>query len=251
MAAATAVVKFDVTSNFKSSRKDMEREAVDSFRALERAEKAAGIPELGKRFGKAMADLNENLEHGEWMKTLERLGITYRKAQYWMHIYKGKTPTGSKNRTDNARFDWDAATDWLHQLGTKARILANPRSKTSRRRTSKATRSATSSRASLVGRSHSSSPEYRTTSRSGPGRFRASRSASRGGSSVQKTRGTSGGTSKGSSLQESLHLSLESRLTRRLGSEARVALGSTSWLATWGRPATRLGLRYSRLYMSE
>lgn len=101
MAAAT-VVKFDVTSNSKNSRKDLEREAVDSFRELERAEKAAGIPELGKRFGKAMADLNENLEHGEWMKTLERLGITYRKAQYWMHIYKGKTPTGSKNRTDNA-----------------------------------------------------------------------------------------------------------------------------------------------------
>jgi hypothetical protein len=127
MAAATGLVKFDVTSNFKSSRKDLEREAVDSFRELERAEKAAGIPELGKRFGKAMADLNENLEHGEWMKTLERLGITYRKAQYWMHIYKGKTPTGSKNRTDNARFDWDAATDWLHQLGTKARTLANSR----------------------------------------------------------------------------------------------------------------------------
>jgi hypothetical protein len=64
MAAATAVVKFDVTSNFKSSRKDMEREAVDSFRALERVAKAAGIPELGKRFGKAMADLNENLSGG-------------------------------------------------------------------------------------------------------------------------------------------------------------------------------------------
>jgi len=64
MAAATAAaaVKFDVTSNFKSSRKDMEREAVESFRALERAEKSAGIPELGKRFGKAMADLHENLD---------------------------------------------------------------------------------------------------------------------------------------------------------------------------------------------
>jgi len=80
MAAGTAVVKFDVTSNFKSSRKDMEREAVDPFRALERAERAAGITELGKRFGKAMADLHENLDHGQWMKTLERLGITYRKA---------------------------------------------------------------------------------------------------------------------------------------------------------------------------
>lgn len=99
MAAATAaVVKFDVTSNSRSSRKDLEREAVDSFRELERAERAAGIPELGKRFGKAMADLNENLEHGEWMKTLERLGITYRKAQYWMHIYKGKTPTRAGDR---------------------------------------------------------------------------------------------------------------------------------------------------------
>jgi len=124
MAAATAVVKFDVTSNFKSSRKDMEREAVDSFRALERAEKAAGIPELGKRFGKAMADLHENLEHGQWMKTLERLGITYRKAQYWMHIYKGARPTGSK-RPEKGTFDWEAATDWLHQLKSKVSILMN------------------------------------------------------------------------------------------------------------------------------
>lgn len=50
MAAAT-VVKFDVTSNSKNSRKELEREAVDSFHELERAERAAGIPELGKRFG--------------------------------------------------------------------------------------------------------------------------------------------------------------------------------------------------------
>jgi hypothetical protein len=41
MAAATAV-KFDVTSNSRGSRKDLEREAVFSFRELERAEKAAG-----------------------------------------------------------------------------------------------------------------------------------------------------------------------------------------------------------------
>jgi hypothetical protein len=39
MAAAT-VGKFDVTSNFKSARKDIEREAVDSFWEPERAEKA-------------------------------------------------------------------------------------------------------------------------------------------------------------------------------------------------------------------
>lgn len=77
MAAGTAV-KFDVMSNSRGSRKDLEREAVDSFRELERAEEATGIAERGKRFGKAMADLHENLGHGEWMKTLERLGITYR-----------------------------------------------------------------------------------------------------------------------------------------------------------------------------
>lgn len=52
MAAATQLVKFVVTSNSKNSRKDMEKKPVDSFRALERAEKAAAIPELGKRFGK-------------------------------------------------------------------------------------------------------------------------------------------------------------------------------------------------------
>lgn len=28
------------------------------------------------------------VDHGEWMKTLEPLGITYRKAQYWMHIVR-------------------------------------------------------------------------------------------------------------------------------------------------------------------
>lgn len=39
MAAATQLVKFDVNVGFKSSRKDMEREAVDSFRELEKAEK--------------------------------------------------------------------------------------------------------------------------------------------------------------------------------------------------------------------
>ena len=125
MAAATAV-KFDVTSNSRGSRKDLEREAVYSFRELERAEKAAGIAELGKRFGKAMADLHENLDHGEWMKTLERLGITYRKAQYWMHIVNGKRPTGSKKRP-KARFDWDAATDWLSHLKSKVDILRKSR----------------------------------------------------------------------------------------------------------------------------
>lgn len=41
MAAATQLVKFDVTSNSKNSRKDLEREAVDSFCELERAERAA------------------------------------------------------------------------------------------------------------------------------------------------------------------------------------------------------------------
>lgn len=125
------------------------------------------------------------------------------------------------------------------------------RSRTSSRRTSKAMPRRTSSRASRDGRSPSSSREYRKTSRSGREASRASRSAWRGGSSAPTIRGTSGASSKGSSLQESLHSCLESRLTRRLGSEALVALGSTSWLATWGRPATLLGLRYSRLYMSE
>lgn len=74
MAAATALGKFDITSNLKGSRRDLEREAVESFRELERAEEAF---EPGLRFGQAMIDLHQNLKHGEWMDALERLAINH------------------------------------------------------------------------------------------------------------------------------------------------------------------------------
>ncbi len=123
MAAGTALGKFNVTSNLKS----LEREAVESFRALEKAEKGF---EPGLRFGQAMIDLrnSEGMKHGEWMDTLKRLGITYRKADYWMGMVmwqNGERPTSPRKPSikKKARFDWDEATDWLDQLKSKVNII--------------------------------------------------------------------------------------------------------------------------------
>lgn len=122
-------------------------------------------------------------------------------------------------------------------------------SRTSSRRTSKATRRRTSSRASADGRSRFNSRASLMTSRSGRGAARASRSASPESSAGSRTTETSGRGSKTSSLQDALHSSLVNRSRRRLGSAMTVSLGSIVWRVTWGRPATRLGLRYSRLDM--
>jgi hypothetical protein len=116
--------KFDVTSNLGRPRNGLERDALRSFRELEGAEKAFGP---GLRFGQAMIDLNASLGHGDWMPTLERLGITYRKAQYWMHVVKGEAPTGSKKNAGankgKGAFSWEAASHWLDALRHKvARI---------------------------------------------------------------------------------------------------------------------------------
>jgi hypothetical protein len=123
--------KLHVTSNL--GRKVLEKEARDSFRALEMAE--AGF-EPGLRFGQAMIDLRKSgIKHGEWMPTLERLGITYRKAQYWMDAVRWangerpKKPVGKKK----GLFDWKAAEgwmqDWLQDLKSKVAILKKRRPK--------------------------------------------------------------------------------------------------------------------------
>ncbi|MFL6302845.1 MAG: hypothetical protein ACJ72H_04825 [Candidatus Sulfotelmatobacter sp.] len=123
---ATAKVKFDVTSNSGRPRNSLERDALQSYRELESAEKSF---EPGLRFGQAMIDLNLSLEHGQWIDTLERLGITYRKAQYWMHIRKGETPTGSKkkpgadDKNKVAFGGWEAASRWLIGLSHKVAII--------------------------------------------------------------------------------------------------------------------------------
>lgn len=130
MAAATALGKIDVTSNLKA----LEREAVDSFRALEKAEKGF---EPGLRFGQALIDLRKSsgIKHGDWMPTLKRLGITYRKADYWMGMVKWqngerpKKPVGKGKKT--GPFDWKAAEgwmqDWLQDLKSKVAILRKRR----------------------------------------------------------------------------------------------------------------------------
>jgi hypothetical protein len=66
---------------------DLERHAVECLREPELAELEL-VP--GTKFGQAMIDLRESLDHGDWMPTLERLGITYRKAQYWIDVVRGK-----------------------------------------------------------------------------------------------------------------------------------------------------------------
>jgi len=117
--------KFDVTSNLGKPRNGLERDAVQSFRELESAEKTAGIPELGKRFGQAMIDLHESLEHGDWMPALKRLGITYRKAQYWMDMVKwqnGERPNSPKKKPNDIQLSWDAAIRWLDRLKDKVAV---------------------------------------------------------------------------------------------------------------------------------
>jgi hypothetical protein len=122
MAAATALGKINVTSNLKA----LEKEAIDSFRALEKAE--SGF-EPGLRFGQAMLDLRKSIKHGEWMPTLERLRITYRKAQYWMDMIlwqRGERPTSPKKpsvKKKSGKFDWNAAADWLYHLRKRVEQL--------------------------------------------------------------------------------------------------------------------------------
>jgi hypothetical protein len=57
MATGAALGKFNVTSNLKRRGNDLERDAIESFRGLEKAE--AGF-EPGLRFGQAMIDLRES-----------------------------------------------------------------------------------------------------------------------------------------------------------------------------------------------
>ncbi len=131
MAAATALGKIDVTSNL--GRKVLEKEAVQAFRDLENAENGF---EPGLRFGQAMIDLRNSpgMKHGDWMPTLERLKITYRKAQYWMDTVKwqnGERPTSPKKPSvkmkKSGRFDWEAATDWLYHLRKRVEQLKRHR----------------------------------------------------------------------------------------------------------------------------
>lgn len=110
--------KFHVTSNLKA----LVQEAKDSFQALEKAE---GTFEPGLRFGQAMLDLHHSLEHGDWMPTLKRLEITYRKAQYWMDMVRwqnGERPTSPKKKPNKVALSWDAASRWLDGLRHKVAI---------------------------------------------------------------------------------------------------------------------------------
>jgi hypothetical protein len=104
----------DVTSNLETPKNAVEKRALDCFRELERAERNF---EAGLKFGQAMIDLHEDAKHGEWMDRLDRLGITYRKAQYWMAVVKDK-PISRGKQKENAKpaFDWDAAADRLEKL---------------------------------------------------------------------------------------------------------------------------------------
>jgi hypothetical protein len=116
MATGAALGKINVTSNLKS----LEKEAQDAFRALEKAEKTF---EPGLRFGRAMIDLRKSMKHGEWMLTLERLVITYRKADYWMDMVlwkNGERPSPRKPsvamKKKKGVHSWQVADDWLDDL---------------------------------------------------------------------------------------------------------------------------------------
>jgi hypothetical protein len=118
-------------------------------------------------------------------------------------------------------------------------------SETSAPPSSMATTSATSSPASPSGAMPSGSPDGLTTSKSGPGRARASRSAPPGVKAVSPTTGTSGPPGSISSASAALQSSLESRLRALTASS-----GSTLFRLTWKERVTPSGRRICALRAS-
>src|ERR1035441_463640 len=90
-------------------RTELEKRAVECFRALEQAEQDF---EPGLQFGQAMIDLREEMAHGQWMLRLKELGITYPKARYWMAIVEKKPIGRGKKKAATAQpTSWDVAAD--------------------------------------------------------------------------------------------------------------------------------------------
>lgn len=115
----------------------------------------------------------------------------------------------------------------------------------SNRKTSTATRSATSSPESADGHSQPASPGGRKTASCGPARARASRSRQQESSKAPPTLGICGPTFVDSLPPAGPLSSWENRLRQRLA-----CIGSTECVLTWKQAATKLGRLYSRLVPS-
>lgn len=121
----------------------------------------------------------------------------------------------------------------------------NVRSKTSKRKTSKASRSTTSLPVSAAGRLRSSSPGGPKIGQSGRGVVRAKATPSPASSKRAKTRAISGLHSFGSSASTALQSSLASKLRTRFGTD-----GSMIYAMTWKEKTTPSGRTYSQLVAS-
>jgi hypothetical protein len=111
----------DLRANLESPNTDVEQRVVDCFEVLKVAE--LNFRE-GVEFGNAAIALRaERKPQKDWMARLEKLGVSYKKARYWISVVERKTTQGSKAAKPEEPFDWDAAMDDLEALKNKVVML--------------------------------------------------------------------------------------------------------------------------------
>jgi hypothetical protein len=101
---------------------DVEQRVVDCFEALKVAE--LDFRE-GVEFGNAAIALRaERKPQKDWMARLEQLGVSYKKARYWIDIVEEKKPAqGVKAGKPGEPFNWDDAMDELEALKNRVVML--------------------------------------------------------------------------------------------------------------------------------
>jgi len=110
-----------------------EDRAVECSVAFERADNDRG--RLGLEFGQSILDLRGKKKAAgdrDWMSYLERLGISYEKARYWMAKVEGK-PTNRHAKkakvepsepSEKDMDDWERATSWS-LLATELKVVSD------------------------------------------------------------------------------------------------------------------------------
>jgi hypothetical protein len=68
---------------------DAENEAITKAKALEANE--GNLETAGRAFGEAILALRKVTKRKDYMVRLERLGISYDKARYWLNVVEGKS----------------------------------------------------------------------------------------------------------------------------------------------------------------
>lgn len=116
--------------NCADQQTDVEKKAVECFKALLEAEKTERKAlDAGIEFGKAILELHDEIAASgtrDWMDRLKQLDISYETARYWMAKVKGEPTDRHKKPQDKPGFDWEAALARLEKLRDDV-IIHKPR----------------------------------------------------------------------------------------------------------------------------